>query len=89
VSANIVLFTINNPKVRYVPLQYVVWIEPSGKVKNKNHLSATRKKLNIIEVLCRKENIWMSTDKTTNGSGRKTAKVISGVFKSDQMLSDK
>jgi hypothetical protein len=56
----------------------------------KNHLSKCHEKtLNKIGVRRRKENIWVPTDKPTNGSGRKIANVVSGVFKNDQMLSGK
>jgi hypothetical protein len=40
-------------------------------------------------VLCGKENTWVSIDETTNASGRKVANFVIGVFKNDQMLSEK
>jgi hypothetical protein len=40
-------------------------------------------------VLCRKEHVRVSTDKTTDASGRKVANVVIGILKNHQTLSEK
>jgi hypothetical protein len=47
-----------------------------------------RRNIEQIRVLCRKENIWVSIDETTDASGTKVANVI-GVLKNYHTLSEK
>jgi hypothetical protein len=90
VSADMPLFKINNPAVRNFLLKYTQRDPPDESTLRKNYLPKCYiETLNKIQVLCRKENIWVSTDETTNASGKKVANVVIGVLKNDQTLSEK
>jgi hypothetical protein len=89
VSADIPLFKINNPEVRNFLLKYTKTDPQNDSTLRKNYLpKCYEETLNKIQVLCRKENIWVSIDETTEASGRKVANVVTGVLKNDQTLSE-
>jgi hypothetical protein len=88
VSADI-LFKINNLEVRNFLLKYAQTDPPDESTCSKNYLpQCYEETLNKIRVLCGKENIWVSTDETTDASGKKVANVVTGVLKNDQTLSE-
>jgi hypothetical protein len=89
VSADIPVSKINNPEVRNFLLKYTQTDPPNESTFRNNYLlRCYEETLNTIRVLCGKENIWVSTEKATNESGRKVANVVVGVLKNDQTLSE-
>jgi hypothetical protein len=90
VSADIPLFKINNPEVRNFLLKYTQTDPTDESTLRKKYLpKCYEETLNKIQVLCRKEHVRVSTDKTTDASGSKVANVIIGVLKNHQTLSEK
>jgi hypothetical protein len=90
ISAETPLFKINNPEVRNFLLKYSQTDPPDESTSRKNYLpKCYEETLNKIQVLCRKENICVSTSETTDVSGRKVAIVVIGILKNNQALSEK
>jgi hypothetical protein len=89
VSTDIPLFKKNSPEVRNFLLKYTQTDPPDETTFRKHYLPKCYKEtLNKIRVLCRKENICVSIDETTDASGKKVANVI-GDLKNHQTLSEK
>jgi hypothetical protein len=60
------LFKINNPEVWSFLLKYTQTDPPDESGLRKNYIHTHYKEiLNKIQVLCQKENIWVSIDKIT------------------------
>jgi hypothetical protein len=90
VSTDIPLFKINNPEVRNYLMKYTE-TDPRNEstLKRKYLPKCYEETLDKSLVLCGKENIWVSVDKTTNASGRKVANVVIEVLKNSETLSEK
>jgi hypothetical protein len=87
-ASDIPLFKKNNAQVKNFLLKYTQTDPPDESTLKKNYLpKCYEETLNKIRVLCGKENIWVSVDKTTDASGRKVANVVIGVLKNAQTLS--
>jgi hypothetical protein len=71
-------------------LKHIQTYLPEETTVRKNYLhKGYEETLNKIQVLCEKENIWVSTVETNDASGRKAADVVTGALKNHQMLSEK